>query len=115
MIFVLFALSSCASNRASQDKSIPRDAIDEAIQVHRDEFRLCYEHSKMMTGKIVAQWIIDGSGRASDTRVDPSKTTLADSGLQECVVQVLSRTQFPKIDGRPVTITYPFEYTNLKP
>ena len=96
--------------------AIDRDAIDAAIKAHRDELRYCYESEVNrghpdLSGKIVAAFVIGGSGRASQLAV--ASSSIGSGQVENCVLQVLSRVQFPQpAGGVPVTIKYPFAFSN---
>lgn len=96
--------------------SIDRDAIDAAIRAHRDEFRYCYEREvnsghPNLAGKIVTAFVIGGSGRASQLSI--ASSSMDSAGVEKCVLDVISRIQFPQPAGNvPVSIKYPFAYTN---
>jgi hypothetical protein len=96
--------------------AIDRDAIDAAIRAHRDEFRYCYEREvntghPNLGGKIVAAFAIGGSGRASQLAV--ASSSMGSPNVEKCVLSVLTRIQFPQpAGGVPVTIKYPFAFTN---
>ncbi len=96
--------------------SIDRDAIDAAIKAHRDEFRYCHEREMnaghpTLAGKIVAAFVIGGSGRASQLAV--ASSSMGSPNVERCVLSVLTRIQFPLPGGGvPVTIKYPFAYSN---
>jgi hypothetical protein len=96
--------------------SIDRDAIDAAIRAHRDEFRYCYEREvnaghPNLAGKIVTAFVIGGSGRASQLSI--ASSSMESAGVEKCVLDVISRIQFPQPAGNvPVSIKYPFAYTN---
>jgi hypothetical protein len=96
--------------------AIDRDAIDAAIRAHKDEFRYCYEREvnaghPNLAGKILTAFVIGGSGRASQLAI--SSSSMGSPNVERCVIQVLTRIQFPQpAGGVPVTIKYPFAYTN---
>ena len=97
--------------------SIDRDAIDAAIRAHRDEFRYCYEREvnaghPNLAGKIVSAFVIGGSGRA--TQMSVSSSSMGSPNVENCVLATIGRIkEFPKpAGGVPVTIKYPFAYTN---
>ncbi len=96
--------------------AIDRDAIDAAIKAHRDELRFCYEREvnaghPNLAGKIVAAFVIGGSGRASQLAV--ASSSIGSPNVERCVLSVLTRIQFPQpAGGVPVTIKYPFAFTN---
>jgi len=96
--------------------SIDRDAIDAAIRAHRDEFNYCYERElnaghPTLAGKIVTAFVIGGSGRASQLAI--ASSSMGSASVERCVLNVIARIQFPlPAGGVPVTIKYPFAYSN---
>jgi outer membrane biosynthesis protein TonB len=96
--------------------AIDRDAIDAAIRAHRDEFNYCYEREinaghPNLAGKIVTAFVIGGSGRASQMAI--SSSSMGSPSVEKCVLSVITRIQFPQpAGGVPVTIKYPFAFTN---
>jgi outer membrane biosynthesis protein TonB len=96
--------------------SIDRDAIEAAIRAHKDEFNYCYERElnagqPNLSGKIVTAFVIGGSGRASQLAI--ASSSMGSPNVERCVLGVLSRIQFPQpAGGVPVTIKYPFAYSN---
>ena len=96
--------------------SIDRDAIDAAIRAHKDEFNYCYEREinaghPGLAGKIVTAFVIGGSGRASQLAI--ASSSMGSPTVERCVLSVITRIQFPQpAGGVPVTIKYPFAYTN---
>ena len=96
--------------------AIDRDAIDAAIRAHSDEFRYCYEREintgkANISGKVNTAFVIGASGRASQLAVAAS--SLSSPNVDRCVLNVLSRIQFPlPAGGVPVTIKYPFNFAN---
>ena len=96
--------------------AIDRDAIDAAIRAHRDEFRYCYENEvntghPNLSGKIVTAFVIGGSGRASQMAI--ASSSMGSPNVERCVLGVIGRIQFPQpAGGVPVTIKYPFAYSN---
>ena len=96
--------------------AIDRDAIDAAIKAHKDEFQYCHEremnagHPKL-AGKIIAAFVIGGSGRSSQLAI--ASSSMDDANVDRCVLSVISRIQFPLPSGGvPVTIKYPFNFGN---
>jgi outer membrane biosynthesis protein TonB len=96
--------------------SIDRDAIDAAIRAHRDEFNYCYEKEintghPNLAGKIITAFVIGGSGRASQLAI--ASSSMGSAPVERCVLAVLTRIQFPQpAGGVPVTIKYPFAFSN---
>ena len=109
-------LNSGGGNETVVIGSIDRDAIDAAIRAHRDEFRYCYEHEvnsghPSLAGKIVSAFVIGGSGRASQMAI--ASSSMGSANVEKCVLGVIARIQFPLPGGGvPVSIKYPFAFTN---
>jgi hypothetical protein len=110
------SLNSGGGNETVVIGSIDRDAIDAAIRAHRDEFRYCYEHEvnsghPSLAGKIVSAFVIGGSGRASQMAI--ASSSMGSANVEKCVLGVIARIQFPLPGGGvPVSIKYPFAFTN---
>lgn len=98
--------------------SIDRDAIDAAIKAHTHEFEYCYDKElnsgqPNLAGKVVAAFVIGGSGRASQLAV--ASSSIGSANVERCVLSVLTRIQFPlPAGGVPVTIKYPFGFGHQK-
>lgn len=98
--------------------AIDRDAVDAAIRARRDELLFCYEREvnaghPNLGGKIIAAFVIGGSGRASQLAVNSS--SMSNPNVERCVLNVLERIQFPQpTGGVSVSIKYPFNFSSLK-
>ena len=109
LIIMLPVFSDCATTPTP-------DHIDDAIRSHRDEFRYCYERELNSkdppgAGKVSLIWIINTSGHAQNVKV--SESTLKNQKVEECLVNVTRRIQFPK-PKEPTTIKYPFAFSGTK-
>jgi hypothetical protein len=96
--------------------SIDQDALEAALQAHRDEFRYCYEHELNighpdLAGKILTVFTIGSSGRASQMSVVSS--SIGSPAVERCVLAVIGRIQFPRPGGGvPVSVKKGFSYSN---
>ena len=96
--------------------AIDKDAIDAAIKAHRDELRYCYENEintggARAAGKVIASMTIGASGKASQLAI--ASSSINNPKIERCVLKVLERVQFPLPGGGvPVSIKYPFGFTN---
>lgn len=97
--------------------SIDASAIEAAILAHKDEFRLCYEKElnagrPTLSGRVLPLFVIGSSGRVSRAAVKES--SLHNSNVERCVLQVIKRIQFPEpAGGGTVEVTYPFKFRSL--
>jgi outer membrane biosynthesis protein TonB len=113
---VRIELNSGGSNESVVIGSIDRDAIEAAFRAHANEFRYCYEREinsghPGLKGKVVAAFVIEASGRADSVSV--ASSSIASVNVENCVLGVISRIQFPKPGGGvPVTIKYPISFMN---
>ena len=78
--------------------SIDEDAVNAAIERHRDEFRLCYEReinaaNPNLAGSVATNFVIGSSGRVTQAGLD--STTLKNVNTERCVVNVIKRIDFP--------------------
>lgn len=96
--------------------AIDKAAIAAAIEAHRDEFRLCYEReinaeNPNIGGTIKTSFVIGSSGRATQAGVESS--TIKNTNVERCVVNVLKRIEFPKpVGGGVVQVGYPFKFAS---
>ncbi len=115
-IFCL-AIAGCTSPKSSQTpsaaldtgNSIDRDAIDAVIKTHRSDIHECLASALKINpkwkGKIIAQFIIGMTGKASHLGISESSVESAEVEL--CVLTVVSKIDFPKPTKDPITIKYP--------
>lgn len=94
--------------------AIDRDAVEAAIQAHRDEFRLCYEReinaeTPKLAGRVSTSFVIGASGRVTQTGVE--STTLKNPNAERCILNVIKRIDFPTPRGGGVVqVSYPFKF-----
>ena len=120
ILILIFGLEACATHEQSINPiTIDHDGIEIAIRKHRDEFRYCYERElnqgkmPIKKGIVYVQFMIQPSGSALDAKV--FKTTLNYVNVENCILYVISRIQFPLPSGnQPVTVKYPFSFANQK-
>ena len=95
--------------------AIDRDAVAEAINAHRDEFRLCYEReinaeTPNLAGQIGTSFVIGPSGRVTHAGIESS--SLKNANAERCVLAVLKRIDFPiPKGGGVVEVHYPFKFS----
>jgi hypothetical protein len=54
--------------------------------------------------------VIGTSGRVES--VDITEDTIKDPEVAKCIKGIVSRLRFPKPDGGPASVTFPFVFTN---
>ncbi len=96
--------------------AIDTDAIARAIARHRDEIKYCYEkeinaENPNLAGRVSVKFVIGGSGIVSTAQV--ASTTLNNANVEQCVIGVIKRIQFPPIKGGGIAeVTNPFVFKN---
>jgi outer membrane biosynthesis protein TonB len=98
--------------------SIDPDAILNAILAHKDEFRLCYEkeinaETPNIGGTVSTTFVIGSTGRVTQAGIN--STTLKNSNVERCVLNVIKRIDFPIPRGAGVVqVAYPFKFASVK-
>lgn len=93
--------------------SLSKDVISGVIRKNNDRVRYCYERSLVknpkIQGRLVVRFTVDGSGKV--VKVEVSETTLVDTDVESCVVDVVKRMVFPKPNGGgSIIVSYPFVF-----
>lgn len=92
-----------------------REDIQAVVQAKRDQARACYDSAQKATpsleGDITIAWVIDPSGAITEPKVEPSKTTIQDAKLGECIIGVIKTLKFPaSAKGMETRANYPFNF-----
>jgi hypothetical protein len=97
------------------------DSIREVMQYYSRDIQECYEEilatkgNKVEEGRIMTTFTITPDGFVRNAKVAKSGTTLKNTRLNECVVNVLSGITFPPPpDKREYPIEYPFNLKAIK-
>jgi TonB family protein len=96
--------------------AIDPNAVEAAIQAHKDEFRLCYEReinaeTPNIAGQIVSSFVIGPSGRVTRAGVDSS--SIKNGNVERCVTNVIKRIEFPiPRGGGVVEVRFPFKFNS---
>lgn len=105
--------------RASVRGPLDKEAIRTVIRRHLPEIASCYEQALLEDAKLDGRFFVrmklvtsDGAGHVSEAEIVPVDDGYLDSpSMQSCVLQAVSRWQFPpSIDGSPVLVDYPFQF-----
>lgn len=92
------------------DKSV----IDEIVKRHMPQISYCYKKelngATGLQGRVLARWVITGSGRVSQAGVESS--SLANANVERCLIGVIKSMVFPEpLGGGIVEVSYPFSFT----
>jgi hypothetical protein len=112
---LLLICTGCASSPFSEDEVQHTDSstVDATIYERRSDFIACYDKSeKRRTGLVSVRFRIESGGKVSQAGAD--MTTLRDSAVESCLVQVLSRIVFPVSSHGAVDYQYPFKFVDGK-
>jgi hypothetical protein len=91
--------------------------IQTIIQAHRDEARACYDNAQKahpdatMKGNLDVKWLIDPTGKVTETSIDDAKTDIKDPGVQKCIQDVIKSIHFA-VSGKgfETRAHYPFNF-----
>lgn len=94
--------------------NIPDSAIMKVLSRYLEKFQYCYEKSLLknpgLSGNLMMQWTITQRGQTASPKVIRSQ--LNDSAVHSCMQNELARIPFPKPNGGPVTVRYPFTFSS---
>lgn len=101
-----------------------KEAVRRVVRKNLKDVRGCYELMLERrdligerSGKVVVEWTVDSSGKASKIAVIDEKTTLKNTELHSCIIGKLESWKFPKTPGKKIVLItgYPFIFQeNLK-
>ncbi|AZZ35670.1 hypothetical protein CIK05_02265 [Bdellovibrio sp. qaytius] len=110
LIISLFVVG-CASTAPNKSQlGIDKDAVRNAMRTHVPQYKECYDaeikKNKKLEGKVVLRWMINGDGQVEEEKIQT--TTLNNKKVEKCLLNVLSKTTFPKPDaGAIADVSYP--------
>lgn len=91
---------------------IPPGIIMRAMRARAFCLRQCYELSPTYTpavsGRVAVKFVIDADGYVRKSKVHELDTLAASVG--QCVTQQIVGMEFPRPEGGPVTVIYPFRF-----
>jgi TonB family protein len=97
------------------DGQLDLDIVRRIVRAHINEIRHCYnqglQHDPDLRGGVRIDFVIAPNGDVQGAKV--VKNDLADAHVGECIVKAIKRWRFPKsADGKPVRVSYPFQFAN---
>jgi TonB family protein len=88
---------------------LDKEIIRRVVRQHRNEVRFCYERALLMhaelTGRVVIQFTIAGSGRVLGSAV--SESSLGHRDAETCIADAVRRWEFPSSSQTSI-VSYPF-------
>ncbi len=114
---ILSLIFTACANKSVDESHDLREPMRSAIRAPWGEYKKCYDNeltkNPELEGKIVVEWFIDNAGKPSDAKV--ISTTLNNKNVEDCVVQIIMKTQFPPAPtGAVVQTRYPFLFKKNK-
>ena len=98
------------SDEGHASGSLSRDAVQAVINQNVDRIRQCYgqalARNPNLSGSARFAWTITPAGGVSE--LSSQGGTMTDSQVSNCISEVIRRMQFPRPQGGPVQIVYPF-------
>jgi hypothetical protein len=96
---------------------LPPELIQKTIRDNFGAVRKCYEDglrtSRVLTGRIVVRFVIEGDGHIASAQEDPKTAPFPDPDVASCIVARFNELKFPPTDnGKKITVVYPI---NLSP
>ncbi|MDP1919678.1 MAG: TonB family protein [Myxococcales bacterium] len=91
---------------------LAREAISSVIKKDpsiRQCFELAVKNQRRLQGKVTVKFVIGTQGKVTSAAVQD--TTVANAGLEGCVVARVRRFVFPKPTGGAVAVSYPFLFS----
>lgn len=88
--------------------ALTKGDIQSTMGKYMGRIRLCFAQSPDSEGVVKIRFVIDPTGIVSDVRV--AKTTLNNAAVEDCLRRRVSLMRFPKFQGAPKTIVFPFTY-----
>jgi len=98
---------------AEVDGSVDSKSISKIVKRNARAVKRCYEKGLLanpnLKGKVSVTIMINMRGRVES--VDIGANTLGDASVTRCIKGVVRRWRFPKPDGGPASVTFPFVFS----
>lgn len=96
------------------DGEVDSASVAKTIKNSSKAVKRCYDKALLanptLKGKVSVTIVIGTSGRVES--VDITEDTIKDPEVAKCIKGIVSRLRFPKPDGGPASVTFPFVFTN---
>lgn len=93
--------------------NIDSAGVMKVIRASNAAIKRCYDKALItnpsLQGKISVKIVVNMEGRVGSVTL--SEDTLKDAEVAKCVQGVIGRLRFPKPEGGPATIVYPYSFT----
>ena len=93
--------------------NIDQSGVMKVIRASNAAIKRCYDkaltNNPSLKGKIAVKIVVKEDGRVGS--VELSEDTLKDADVAKCVKGIIGRLRFPKPEGGPATIVYPYSFT----
>ena len=98
---------------AEIDGNVDSKSISKVVKRNARAVKRCYEKGLLanpsLKGKVSVTIMINMKGRVES--VDVVANTLGDASVTRCIKGVIRRWRFPKPDGGPASVTFPFVFS----
>ena len=89
--------------------------IQAIILARRDEARRCYDTALKdhpgIEGALVIQWTIDPKGNVTKASVDASRSTISETSVAACIIDIIKKIKFSEHpQGKETNTFYPFDF-----
>ena len=92
-----------------------KEEINKVVRSRQGFIRACYQSGVSvmpnLSGKVVVQFRIKGTGQVSSARVVGGKSTLRNSKVESCIVRQINRLKFPPKGGASAVVEVPFNFS----
>ena len=96
------------------DGAVDSASVAKTIKGSSAAVKRCYDKALLanptLKGKVSVTILINEKGRVES--IDIAEDTLKDAETIKCIKGVISRLRFPKPDGGPASVTFPFMFSN---
>lgn len=94
-------------------EGFPREVIHRVMETRNDSIRRCYQRALVetpgLTGTMAVRFTIGPEGKVEEP--DLASSTVENSPLEECVIRLIARLEFPRPrSGGVIRVRYPFVF-----
>ena len=95
--------------------NLSREAIAKVVRRHLRKIQVCYEKNLLinpkLAGKVVIEWTITPAGSVAVVKVRVN--TMESPTVALCILKEIKTWRFPKPEGGPVVVSYPFVFNSI--